>query len=338
MHAIIPKKNISIEKQAMVPGLAGAVSHVGSNAMVRGVLKNKRLGREYGKHIARHTFDPRKRVGLSSLGLSSIAGVAPEFEMGMTAFNKKIIDFATDPKYKNSRRYLKILNNTSREKAMAAAVTPKGMLQAKNIQSRLTRELGGDGGSPVYQFVKGTPLAKMYASADPRLRAGAVDQIMGLKERSGIATSILPGIIDEVNDIQKRSGGNLPAAIQRKSSPRVAGASIAATALIDPVTAGWSGVKRFLGSSMGKKIKPVQKTQDWMSNKLVTERVKKLYDQGLSGKRGLTTGVMRPVVRSFDEYAMNPVTSEIKNLSYDFGKANYNAKKLMNSYRGNFRI
>jgi len=313
-----------MQKSAAIPFLGALVSQVGTNAAVKHVIRNQKAGFKYGQRVIKHSLSNAPSSRMKSFGLAALGGLAPEFEMGLTAANQKLVNLATNPQYKGTRAYLRLLKDKSPEDIAQIVATPKGERQATYMAKRLQKEWGLGGAKNFAD--KKIPILEQLTSSNPLHRASVARGLIQIKQRSGILSNVLPGAISEA---QKAVKSGTPIRIHHdRVSPMISAASIGATALIDPGTAAMSGVKRFLSSRLAERNRFTSPIQKQLQKIFVTGRSKKLYQLGVQGKAGISTGKLRGLSRAIDDYVLNPITSEIKNTSYDLGRLTHKAQKL----------
>lgn len=310
-----------LEKVAFFPGFAAVAGHIFSNVGLSKIIKNPRMGKELGRSFAENAF--KKNAPSASYVLPAAAGFAPEFEIGMSHVSEIANEFATGKKYKGLRKYYNVLKGKTPEEISQWQSSPKAKRQNRNIINRLSKEQGFLGGI----ITKHSPISKALVHKDPAIRRAVVKDLMDIKNRYGLTKNVIPSTIERTEELTRNKSGVREVIPKKRIAPSViSSASIGAMSLIDLPTAAWSGIKKFTTLKSLGNIKPISHTQKKLKDVFLTNRSKKLYEMGQSGKEIK----MRGVKRFTDSYLLNPVTSEIKNISYDIGSLN---RKYQNTPR-----
>jgi len=313
---IVATYNGGMEKKAVFPWIPALVGQVGSNALVKAMTLGK-LGVGFGKQIARSSL-LNKSTRWSKAG-SVLAGYAPEFGMGFQSFGRLARDISVNPKFKPIRRYGSVLLPKSKAEILKWQQSPKAMRQNAYIQKRLLRMNPTPGKSnPILD----SNVVKALRSNNPQVRMSAASDLLTLQGSSGITKNVIPSIVQESNRLLKPG---VAESMKRKIKPGpklthslASLGSVAATATFDPLSAGWSATKMFLGSDIAKRVPMATKIQKKLQDIFVTNRMKHLNMLGETEQKIPFRGVKRVL----DTYLLNPVTSDIKNLTYDAARLN----------------
>jgi len=302
-----------IEKVAFFPGLAAAAGHVLSNVGLKKMIMNPRTGKELGRSFAENAFN--KKAPSASYVLPAAAGFAPELEIGMSHISDMASDIATNKKYKGLRKYYDVLKSKTPEEIQQWQSMPKARRQNRNIINRLSKDKGFFGGL----VTKHSPISKALTSKNPIVRKSVMNDLIDVKNRYGLTKNIIPSTIDRTKELTESKDGMKNIIPKKRIAPSIiSSASIGATALIDPITAGWSGFKKIISSKVLSKSPITSKPQKKLQDVFLNNRSRKLYEMGVSGKEI----PMRKTKQFADTYLMNPITAEIKNMSYDIGSLN----------------
>jgi len=305
-------KSKQLIKEAIF-GLSALAGQIGSNAAVKFGTSGK-FGRSLGASYANAAL--LKRVPKSSYGLAAVSGYAPEFEMGLSSVGNIAKGLASDKKYKPLRRYASVLGKKTGADIMAWQSSPKSKRQNAYMLKRLFKNQN----PVVNKMIINSNIGKALINKSPLVRSGIIKDLVHVKDSYGITKNVIPATINRANEILLNRANISKLKPGSKIGPKiVSGLSIAATATFDPISAGWSGFKRFIGSSAFGKTKFVGGIQKKLQNVFVTNRSKRLFNLGNSGREI----PFKKTKRALDNYLLNPITSDIKNMSYDLGKLNF---------------
>ncbi len=192
------------------------------------------------------------------------------------------------------------------------------VVEAKGLTNKYVQFALKNNASPIPKELR-TPLNNALASPQ---REQILKEVEGIWGKYDTTKHLASGIGDQLVK------GKLPSNITANTGTAIQATGdvlgTAATYVADPIAFGVNQTKRLLSSDLSKhkRLRPLQRGQQFLNRKFVREPVVKMFRKGSEGKKIL----FRKQRKFLDTYAFNPLTADAKNLAYDFGRLSHKYK------------
>lgn len=309
--SVSPRREQGHTKEAFSPLhlLLPPAFHVGQNIATKGAMRSKK----YHGHLAGKLNRAMSGSDVFTKGDTGVAmtrGLVPEIgilddEIGHLGSGlKKRLESqglnSSDITNEHRRQLGELLQGNFKSVADSAASDPR---ISKALLGTLSDQYGVDRGKAMRLLA--------LARKNPEI----MDDLEKLWKNNELTGKLFSGVGKQVENTEI-TGKSLPGIAHKaiRNAGNIAGNT--AVALTDPITGMVNGTKIISSSKAMQKTPQTARLQNYANRKLVTERSDQLLRKGLAGEEI----PFRQAKQLADNVLINPLTSNVKNLYYDFGR------------------
>ncbi len=308
--------NNDLQKRGSLLGhglLSGGI-HIGQNLATRRLMRQRLLHKQLASRLTTASTGKTTRYLPGDALVGTTTGLVPEvgiLDKEITHIGK-VLRKATPPQLAP-----KVTERVSRApEAVGDLLQGKftKLLNTNGLDAPHIRYLLQNPKSPVPTELR---TALSSALQNPTTAAQAAKDLEYIWQKYDTTKHLLSGVGRQITKAPIAQGSQAVGA-RLQTGGTLAGT--VATAAIDPLALGINQVKHVMSSDLTNKrariFQPIRRLQAFANKKLVAQPVDRMFNKGLAGK----PIHFRKVRRFIDTNVMNPLTADIKNLSYDMGR------------------